>query len=55
MAAALSEIGREVPGATVTLPGVGTRSVDVVRSAGRLMDEVRVEHERIVLVAGLAR
>ncbi|GAA4245566.1 ATP-binding protein [Dactylosporangium darangshiense] len=69
VATALSEIGRLVPGATVTFaalddpwphlaivvsPGrVGTGMAEGVAAAARLMDEVRVEDERIVLTRRL--
>jgi len=69
VATALSEIGRLVPGAAVTFaaaddpwphlvivvsPGrVGTGMVEGVAAAARLMDEVRVEDERIVLTRRL--
>ncbi|WP_433089642.1 ATP-binding protein [Dactylosporangium sp. CA-052675] len=65
VATALSEIGREVLGAEVTFSAVaeprphlvivvssaavGNQALEGVRAAGRLMDEVRVEDERIVL------
>ncbi|MFI5907816.1 ATP-binding protein [Dactylosporangium sp. NPDC051541] len=69
VATALSEIGREVPGAVVSFAAageprphlvivvssaaVGNQNLEGVRAAGRLMDEVRVEDERIVLTRRL--
>src|SRR4051812_39886650 len=69
VATALSEVGRQVPGAevvfaaatgprphlliVVSAAGLGMQNMDGVRAAGRLMDEVRVEDERIVLTRRL--
>ncbi|WP_319805689.1 ATP-binding protein [Dactylosporangium fulvum] len=69
VATALSEIGRQVPGATVTFSttdtprpqlmivvsevGWGSGTPDGVAAAARLMDEVRVEDERITLTRRL--
>ncbi|MEU7866704.1 ATP-binding protein [Dactylosporangium sp. NPDC049140] len=69
VATALSEVGREVPRAEVTFAAatepyphlvivlssaaVGNHMLEGVRAAGRLMDEVRVEDERIVLTRRL--
>ncbi|GGM38425.1 ATP-binding protein [Dactylosporangium sucinum] len=69
VATALSEIGRQLPGATVTFTteeaprprlvivvsgaAMGTDVSEGVASAARLMDEVRVEDERIVLARRL--
>ncbi|GAA3454284.1 ATP-binding response regulator [Dactylosporangium matsuzakiense] len=69
VATALSEIGRQVPGAevlfaaaagprphlviVVSSAALGNQNLEGVRAAGRLMDEVRVEDERIVLTRRL--
>ncbi|GAA2361010.1 ATP-binding response regulator [Dactylosporangium salmoneum] len=69
VATALSEIGREVPGAEVTFATaaaprphlvivlsserLGKQTTEGVAAAARLMDEVRVEDERIVLTRRL--
>src|SRR4051812_38291943 len=69
VATALSEVGRQVLGAevvfaavaeprpllviVVSAPGLGMQTSEGVRAAGRLMDEVRVEDERIVLTRRL--
>ncbi|MER7280012.1 ATP-binding protein [Dactylosporangium sp. NPDC000244] len=69
VATAMSEIGREALGAEVTFAAaseprphlvivvssaaVGNQALEGVRAAGRLMDEVRVEDERIVLTRRL--
>nr|BFE58612.1 ATP-binding protein [Dactylosporangium thailandense] len=69
VATALSEVGREALGAEVTFTAaaeprphlvivvssavVGNQALEGVRAAGRLMDEVRVEDERIVLTRRL--
>ncbi|WP_433065590.1 ATP-binding protein [Dactylosporangium sp. CS-033363] len=69
VATALSEVGRDVADGEVTFAtaveprphlvivvtsaALGTRNLEGVRAAGRLMDEVRVDDERIVLTRRL--